>query len=80
MATMSVHVAPVRSATPVAGARESSRDFLDGLARSTVAAESADIVVIAVSEFVTNALRHGGGTCNLEPTKRMRPTARKMRH
>ncbi|MET7646069.1 ATP-binding protein [Streptomyces sp. NPDC005426] len=68
MDTMSVNVAPVRSATSVAGARESARDFIDGLARPTVTAESADTVVLAVSELVTNALRHGGGTCTLELT------------
>ena len=60
MDTMSVNVATVRSATSVAGARESARDFLEGLVQR-IAAEAADTVVLVVSELVTNALRHGGG-------------------
>ena len=67
MDTMSVNVAPARSATSVAGARESARDFLEGLVRP-IAAEAADTVVLVVSELVTNALRHGGGTCTLDLT------------
>ncbi|MGW7575774.1 hypothetical protein [Streptomyces sp. NPDC054765] len=62
MDTMSVNVATVRSATSVAGARESTRDFLGGLAQPTIPAETADTVILVVSELVTNALRHGGGT------------------
>jgi anti-sigma regulatory factor (Ser/Thr protein kinase) len=65
MDTMSVSVATVRSATSVAGARESARDFLEGLDHP-IAAEAADTVVLVVSELVTNALRHGGGTCTLD--------------
>ncbi|WUH92804.1 ATP-binding protein [Streptomyces sp. NBC_00433] len=65
---MIVNVASVRSATSVAGARESVRDFLDGLGQPAMAAEAADTVVLVVSELVTNALRHGGGTCTLELT------------
>ncbi|MGR8008522.1 ATP-binding protein [Streptomyces hypolithicus] len=68
MDTMSVNVAPVRSATSVADARERARDFLDGLAQPTIAAEAADTVVLVVSELVTNALRHGAGTCTLDLT------------
>jgi anti-sigma regulatory factor (Ser/Thr protein kinase) len=66
MDTMSVNVAPVRSATSVAGARESARDYLEGLDHP-IAAEAADTVVLVVSELVTNALRHGG-TCTLDLT------------
>ena len=61
MNTMSVNVATVRSATSVAGARERARDFLGSLQRP-IAAGDADTVVLVVSELVTNALRHGGGT------------------
>ncbi|MEV6733745.1 MULTISPECIES: ATP-binding protein [unclassified Streptomyces] len=68
MDTMSVNVATVRSATSVAGARESARAFLDGLVHPAIAAEAADTVVLVVSELVTNALRHGGGTCTLDLT------------
>ncbi|WP_019072424.1 ATP-binding protein [Streptomyces hokutonensis] len=67
MNTMSVNVATVRSATFVVGARESARDFLGGLLRP-ITAEDADTVVLVVSELVTNALRHGGGTCTLDLT------------
>ncbi len=68
MDTMSVNVASVRSTTSVARARERARDFLEGLAQPTVAAEDADTVVLVVSELVTNALRHGGGACTLDLT------------
>ncbi|WP_405989692.1 ATP-binding protein [Streptomyces sp. NBC_00986] len=67
MNTMSVDVATVRSATSVAGARESARDFLGGL-DDPIAAEAADTVALVVSELVTNALRHGGGACTLDLT------------
>ncbi|WP_327407113.1 ATP-binding protein [Streptomyces sp. NBC_01288] len=67
MSTMSVDVATVGSATSVAGARDSARAFLGGLDRP-IAAEAADTVVLVVSELVTNALRHGGGTCTLNLT------------
>ncbi|MEV8545076.1 ATP-binding protein [Streptomyces sp. NPDC051572] len=67
MNTMSVNVETVRSATTVARARESTRDFLGGLHRP-IAAEEADTVVLVVSELVTNALRHGGGACTLDLT------------
>jgi two-component sensor histidine kinase len=64
MDTMSVNVTTLRSATSAADARESARDFLHGLVPA-IAAEAADTVVLVVSELVTNALRHGGGTCSL---------------
>ena len=67
MNTMSLDAASARSATSVVGARDSARDVLGGLVRP-VAAEDADTVVLVVSELVTNALRHGGGTCTLDLT------------
>ncbi|WP_406203241.1 ATP-binding protein [Streptomyces decoyicus] len=68
MDTMSLNMATVRSATSVADARGSARDFLKGLGPSAIAPEAADTVVLVVSELVTNALRHGGGTCTLDLT------------
>ncbi|MEJ8650703.1 ATP-binding protein [Streptomyces sp. MS1.AVA.3] len=68
MDTMSLNMATVRSATSVADARGSARDFLKGLGRPAIAPEAADTVVLVVSELVTNALRHGGGTCTLDLT------------
>ncbi|MET7305005.1 ATP-binding protein [Embleya sp. NPDC005575] len=68
MDTMSVDVAPVRSATSLAGARENTRTFLERLGQPTIATDDAETVVLVVSELVTNALRHGGGTCTLELT------------
>ncbi len=65
MDTMTVHVATARSATSVAGARQSAWDFLEGLVHP-IAAEAGDSVVLVVSELVTNALRHGGGTWSLD--------------
>ncbi|MEW1830045.1 ATP-binding protein [Streptomyces sp. NPDC088196] len=67
MNTMSVDVATVRSATSVASARDSARDFLGALDHP-MAPEAADAVALVVSELVTNALRHGGGTCTLDLT------------
>ncbi|MFI0990519.1 ATP-binding protein [Streptomyces exfoliatus] len=66
MATMSTAVATVRPAGS-AGARASARRFLGGLLPAP-ASEVADAVVLVVSELVTNALRHGGGTCTLNLT------------
>ncbi|MBM7057543.1 ATP-binding protein [Streptomyces durocortorensis] len=66
MDTMSVAVAPAQS-TSAAGARDSTRDFLAGLPHP-IPAEAADTVLLVVSELVTNALRHGGGTCTLDLT------------
>lgn len=72
METMNVNVAPLRSATSIAGARDRTRDFLKGLGRDrgrpAIAAEAAEAVVLVVSELVTNALRHGGGTYALDLT------------
>ncbi|KOU67556.1 ATP-binding protein [Streptomyces sp. WM4235] len=64
MDTMSVTVAPARPVTSIAGARESARRFLEDLL-PVIAAEAAETVILVVSELVTNALRHGGGTMNL---------------
>lgn len=33
-----------------------------------IPAEAADTVILVVSELVTNALRHAGGTCTLDLT------------
>ncbi|MGA5192627.1 ATP-binding protein [Streptomyces exfoliatus] len=66
MATMSTAVATDRPARSAA-ARASTRRFLEGLLL-TPASEVADAVVLVVSELVTNALRHGGGTCTLHLT------------
>ncbi len=61
MDTTSVDAATARPALSVADARHSARVFLDTLVHP-IAAEAADTVVLVVSELVTNALRHGGGT------------------
>ncbi|MFK0025975.1 hypothetical protein [Streptomyces sp. NPDC090798] len=47
MDTMSVSAAAVRSTTSVADARESTREFLEGLV-PTLAAEAAETVVLVV--------------------------------
>ncbi|EDX21330.1 hypothetical protein SSAG_01121 [Streptomyces sp. Mg1] len=67
MDTTSVNLTTARSTASVAGARDSTWDFLDRLVRP-LAAETADTVVLAVSELVTNALRHAGGACTLDLT------------
>ncbi|MFE9868726.1 ATP-binding protein [Streptomyces sp. NPDC005506] len=67
MDTMSVDVATGRSSVSPAGARDRARVFLDSLTRP-LAREAAETVVLVVSELVTNALRHGGGTCTLALT------------
>ncbi|WP_405784222.1 ATP-binding protein [Streptomyces sp. NBC_01378] len=68
MNTMAVNAATVRSTTAVADARDAARAFLEGLRQPAVAPETADTVVLVVSELITNALRHGGGTCTLDLT------------
>ncbi|GGY59057.1 ATP-binding protein [Streptomyces xanthochromogenes] len=65
MDTMSLTATAVSSPACVADARDTARDFVDGLAHP-VAADAADTVVLVVSELVTNALRHGGGACTLD--------------
>jgi anti-sigma regulatory factor (Ser/Thr protein kinase) len=68
MDTTTVNATTVRSTAAVADARATARVFLEDLRHPAVAPEAADTVVLVVSELVTNALRHGGGTCTLELT------------
>ncbi|MFJ5048260.1 ATP-binding protein [Streptomyces sp. NPDC088719] len=63
--TVCVDATAIRPAPTVADARESARSFLEGLREPAVAPEAAGTVVLVVSELVTNALRHGGGTYTL---------------
>ncbi|OKI03137.1 ATP-binding protein [Streptomyces sp. CB02923] len=65
--TVSACVAPARSGNSAADARRDAQAFLDGLL-PPVASEAAGTVLLAVSELVTNALRHAGGTWTLELT------------
>ncbi|GCD39678.1 ATP-binding protein [Streptomyces chrestomyceticus JCM 4735] len=67
MDTASVCVAPARSGSTAADARRDTRAFLDGLL-PPVTSEAAGTVLLVVSELVTNALRHAGGTWTLELT------------
>ncbi|MFF5638764.1 ATP-binding protein [Streptomyces sp. NPDC012825] len=64
MDMMSVDVVSGRLPGSIAAARDSTRHFLEGLVPS-LTPEAAETVVLVVSELVTNALRHGGGTCAL---------------
>lgn len=68
MNMMTVNATTARSTGAVADARDAARAFLEGLRQPAVAPDAADTVVLVVSELVTNALRHGGGTCTLELT------------
>lgn len=67
MGMVSVEVAALGSGSCVAAARERARGFLDGLVPAS-APEAAETVLLVVSELVTNALRHGGGTFTLDLT------------
>ncbi|MFJ7271344.1 ATP-binding protein [Streptomyces sp. NPDC099050] len=67
MNTKSITLAPAHATASVAGARENTRHFLHDLL-PVIAAEAADTVVLVVSELVTNALRHGGGSYTLDLT------------
>ncbi|MDJ0385943.1 ATP-binding protein [Streptomyces sp. G-G2] len=67
MGTMGTDLAAGPSAVSPAYARERARGFLDALARP-LAREAEQSVVLVVSELVTNALRHSGGTYTLELT------------
>ncbi|WP_406726168.1 hypothetical protein [Streptomyces sp. GD-15H] len=62
LGTMCVDATTIRPATAVAVARETTRAFLEALRQPAVDSEVADTVVLVVSELVTHALRHGGGT------------------
>ncbi|MFD0170147.1 ATP-binding protein [Streptomyces decoyicus] len=68
MDTMCVHATTIRSAITVADARDTTRAFLEALRQPAVNSETADTAVLVVSELVTNALRHGGGTYTLRLT------------
>ncbi|CAG6399500.1 ATP-binding protein [Streptomyces cocklensis] len=68
MDTMRVDATTIPSATAAAHARETTRAFLKALRQPAVDSETADTAVLVVSELVTNALRHGGGTYTLRLT------------
>ncbi|GHB25180.1 MULTISPECIES: ATP-binding protein [Streptomyces] len=68
MDTMSIRAAAGRSASSIADARDAARAFLKALGRPGIAPGAADTLVLVVSELVTNALRHGGGTFTLHLT------------
>lgn len=57
----------------IAGARDVARAFLDSL-QLAVGPDTADTVVLVVSELVTNALRHAGGACVLQLTAHRTPS------
>ncbi|MEU6965048.1 ATP-binding protein [Streptomyces chrestomyceticus] len=67
MDTVSTRGAPTRSGGSAADARRGARAFLDGLL-PPVTSEAVGTVLLVVSELVTNALRHAGGTWTLELT------------
>ncbi|WP_329448325.1 ATP-binding protein (plasmid) [Streptomyces sp. NBC_01426] len=64
MTTTSTERTALQFLSAVAEARQAARTFLDTLVPA-VDPEHADTVVLVVSELVTNALRHGGGTHTL---------------
>ncbi|MFJ3505429.1 ATP-binding protein [Streptomyces sp. NPDC090135] len=65
MGMISVDIERDRPAGSIAAARDSARRFLAGLLPSPTP-ETAENVLLVVSELVTNALRHGGGACVLD--------------
>ncbi|MFD5888720.1 ATP-binding protein [Streptomyces sp. NPDC060334] len=67
MTTTSTERTALQSLSAVAEARHTTRVFLDTLVPA-VDPEHADTVVLVVSELVTNALRHGGGSHTLRLT------------
>ncbi|MEU2794284.1 ATP-binding protein [Streptomyces sp. NPDC007100] len=67
MDTVSIDAAPARSGNSAADARRDARAFLDGLLPPATS-EASGAVLLVVSELVTNALRHAGGTWTLELT------------
>lgn len=68
MNTMRVNATTIRPAATVADARGRARSFLGALQEPSVAPDAVDTVILVVSELVTNALRHGGGTYTLHLT------------
>ncbi|MFI7238568.1 ATP-binding protein [Streptomyces cyaneofuscatus] len=65
MNSMRVEATTIRPTPTVADAREKARSFLEDLQEPTVTPAAADAVLLVVSELVTNALRHGGGSYTL---------------
>ncbi|MER6257127.1 ATP-binding protein [Streptomyces sp. NPDC001584] len=65
MTTMHAERTALRPLSAVAQARQAARAFLEALGQPAIGREQADTVVLVVSELVTNALRHGGGTYTL---------------
>ncbi|MGW7030895.1 ATP-binding protein [Streptomyces xanthophaeus] len=68
MTTMTANRTASRSLTSVAGARQDARAFLEALGQPAMDPERADTLLLVVSELVTNAVRHGGGTYTLRLT------------
>ncbi|MFF1411924.1 ATP-binding protein [Streptomyces sp. NPDC058289] len=68
MTTMTADRTAFRALTSVAGARQAAHAFLEALGQPAMDPEHADTVILVVSELVTNALRHGGGTYTLRLT------------
>ncbi|EGE40128.1 ATP-binding protein [Streptomyces griseus] len=66
--TMHVDATAIRLTATAAGAREGARNFLEALRDPATTPETAEAVLLVVSELVTNALRHGGGTYTLRLT------------
>ncbi|MFJ7270429.1 ATP-binding protein [Streptomyces sp. NPDC099050] len=65
MTTMTADHTAFRALTSIAGARQAARAFLEALGQPAMEPESADSVILVVSELVTNAVRHGGGSYTL---------------
>jgi anti-sigma regulatory factor (Ser/Thr protein kinase) len=68
METMCTDATTIRPATAAADARQTTRAFLEALRQPAIGSEAAYTAVLVVSELVTNALRHGGGTYTLRLT------------
>lgn len=67
MTAMSAECTALASLSTVAEARQAARSFLETLGQQALEPEHADTVILVVSELVTNALRHGGGSYTLRP-------------
>ncbi|MFF1411546.1 ATP-binding protein [Streptomyces sp. NPDC058289] len=65
MTTMSAECTALASLSAVAEARQAARTFLGALGSWGIDRDCADTVILVVSELVTNALRHGGGSYTL---------------